>query len=115
VGETVDADVIAKAFKLAPGTVASMAPEASPFSSKGHNSGGGSYTSRLLLGVVVLVLMLILIRSCSSDGCDDAANTFGRYSNEYQQCRDSSRGAVRAPRTGGGSYGGYGSGGNGHK
>ncbi len=112
-GETVDAAVINKAFKLAPGTVASMAPEASPFSSK-NSSSGGSFMSRLILGLVVLVLLLILIRSCSSDGCDDVANTFGRASNEYQQCRNHTGGVARAPRTGGGSFGGYGSGG-GHK
>ena len=111
-GETVDADVIAKAFKLAPSTVASMAPEASPFSSK---RGSSSFMSRLILGAVLLVLLLILMRSCSSDGCDDIGDTYGRASNEYQQCRNNSGGVTRVPRTGGGSFGGYGSGSGGHK
>ena len=109
-GETVDAQVFAKAFNLAPGTVSSMTPEASPLS-----GGGRPFIHKLLIGVAVLVVLVMLLRACSSDGCDDIKRSYGAASNEYLQCRSNSGGAVRTPRTGGGSFGGYGSGSGGHK
>jgi len=60
------------------------------------------------------VLMLVLmLKDCSRDPCDDLRATFGESSNEYQQCRRSGSGGF-VPRSGGGSFGGFG-GGGGHK
>ncbi len=110
-GETVDAQVIAKAFNLPAGAVSSMASEASPLS-----GGGRPFIHKLLIGIAVLVVLVMVIRACSSDGCDDIRRSYGAASAEYQQCRNNnSSGAVRTPRTGGGSFGGYGSGSGGHK
>jgi hypothetical protein len=52
---------------------------------------------------------------CSSrdNDCSDIRTTFGEASNEYQQCLRGSRSGTGI-RTGGGSFGGYSSGG-GHK
>ena len=48
--------------------------------------------------------------------CDDIRNTFGAASTEYRQCLASSGSSSGSLRTGGGSYGGWGSaGGGGHK
>jgi hypothetical protein len=44
--------------------------------------------------------------------CDDVRQTFGAASAEYQQCQ---RAAPAAVRTSGGSFGGWSSGGGGHK
>ena len=63
--------------------------------------------------IIVIVLLVMLVKSCSSDNnCADLRETWGESSPEYQQCLRS--GGSRS-RTGGGSYGGFGSGGGGHK
>jgi uncharacterized membrane protein YgcG len=55
---------------------------------------------------------LAVLATCSGDDCDDVRKTFGAASTEYQQCKRSSGSGYRG--SGGGSYGGYSSGG-GHK
>ena len=65
-------------------------------------------------GVLVLLLFLLVLRGCSDDECDPVRDSFGAQSAEYAQCRANRSGAVVVPRTGGGSFGGVGSGG-GHK
>ncbi len=110
-GQTLDGSVVAVAFKV-PGAAASgSAAEASPFS-----AGASSFRHRLVLALIIGFILFIIFRSCSSSPCDELRNTFGASSNEYQQCLNSNRsgGGVWIPRTGGGSFGGYGSGG-GHK
>jgi hypothetical protein len=61
--------------------------------------------------------MLLLFRCGSGSGsgnCDDTRATFGAASQEYQNCLDSNRSGGSGYRTGGGSFGGFSSGG-GHK
>jgi hypothetical protein len=50
---------------------------------------------------------------CSGDDCDDVKSSFGESSAEYQQClRNQRSGGLRSS---GGSFGGFSSGGGGHK
>ena len=108
-GQTMDAAVIAAAFKL-PGTAgAALAREASPIS---FDSSGSSISKNLIIAVIVIIIVVVMIKDCSSNNCDELRATFGETSNEYRQCqRSGSSGA----RTGGGSYGGGFGGGGGHK
>jgi len=55
---------------------------------------------------------MMLLPTCG-DRCDDVRQSFGESSLEYQQCRANR--ASGSSRTGGGSYGGWSSGGGGHK
>jgi hypothetical protein len=61
---------------------------------------------------VVILLVSALVESCSGDDCDDVRTAFGPASNEYRQCLNRRGSGVR---TGGGSYGGWSSGGGSHK
>ena len=111
-GETLSADAVLKAFKLAPEQAAALARDALPTS---FNAAG--LLATLFLGLLVLVIVLMLFR-CSSGGgsgdCDDTRATFGEASQEYQNCLNRRGGVAGGIRSGGGSFGGYSSGG-GHK
>ena len=80
---------------------------------------GGSGFGRLSQGVIVLavviVVMLLMARCDGSDSrCNEARQTFGESSAEYQQCLRSQRSGGFIGSGGGGSYGGFSSGGS-HK
>jgi endogenous inhibitor of DNA gyrase (YacG/DUF329 family) len=113
-GETLSADAVLKAFKLAPDQAAALARDALPTS---FNAAG--LLAKLFLGLLVLAVVLMLFR-CSGGGagdCDDTRATFGEASQEYQNClnnRGAAVGGAGGFRSGGGSFGGYSSGG-GHK
>jgi uncharacterized membrane protein YgcG len=108
-GETLDAATVAAAFRLPPDKRAAMQRDATPA------SGGMSTLVKLAIVVAVVLLLLLLISRCSQDDCDPIRTTFGEASNEYQQCRRTSHGSGGFWRTNGGSFGGYSSGGGGHK
>jgi hypothetical protein len=55
----------------------------------------------------------MMLKGCADERCDDMRSTFGEQSAEYQQCL--SNRSSSGMRTSGGSYGGYSSGGGGHK
>lgn len=107
-GQAIDAAVIAAAFKLPGARGAALAREASPLS-----GAGSSVPKNLIIAIIVVVMIVIMLKDCSRDECDEIRATFGEASNEYQQCRRSGSSGVRVPRTGGGSFGG--GGGGGHK
>ena len=86
-GETLSADQVMKAFKLAPDKAAALRRDALPTSL----SGSSTLTKILIWGVIIIV-MLLLFRCGSGD--DSGSSGY---------------------RTGGGSYGGFSSGGGGHK
>lgn len=67
--------------------------------------------SPLVLFALLAVVIVVLARCSSSERCDDVRQAFGADSAEARQCERSGGGA---PRSGGGSFGGY-SGGGGHK
>jgi hypothetical protein len=104
-GEAIDAAVLAKAFSV---PIASSAPAISFDASPLSNSVAG-FGNKLVWIVIALIVVAVLVSMCS-DGCGDVRNTFGASSAEYQQCKRSGGSGYR----GGGSYGGYSSGG-GHK
>ena len=105
-GHKLPAQAVAAAFQL-PGLQAPDLPaDVKPLST---GSNGFSFKTALILFAVVVIVVLLLSRF-SSDNCDDERRAFGANSNEYQQCARSGG----SGRVGGGSFGGYSSGG-GHK
>ena len=66
-------------------------------------------TKALLIFVAVLAVVMLL-SMCSDDECDKIKTTFGAASTEYQQCARN-RGSGTSGRVGGGSFGGWSSGG----
>lgn len=111
-GETLSADEVWKAFRLAPDKKAALQRDALPtaFSS-------ASLLVKLFFGGLLLVVVLMLFRCGDGGGsagnCDDTRATFGEASTEYQNCLNSNQ-SGGGYRTGGGAYGGFSSGG-GHK
>jgi len=108
-GQTLQAAAIAAAFGLPESSRGALARDASPLS-----GGAPPITRNLLVAIVVLVVLVMMLKDCSQGECDDLRATFGESSREYRQCLSAGSGGVRVPRTGGGSFGGFGSGG-GHK
>ncbi|MEY4561038.1 MAG: hypothetical protein RLZZ618_315 [Pseudomonadota bacterium] len=104
-GETLDATEVAKAFKLAPDQAQAMARDVTP------SAGGSSMIGKVIFWMVVVIVLLMIFRCSSGDNCSDIRSTYGSASQEYQSCvRSNSSGS----RSGGGSFGGFSSGG-GHK
>jgi len=103
-GETLSADDVMQAFRLAPEKRAALQRDAA------LTSLGGGTLAKVFLWMFVLVVVLLLFR-CSDDrpDCDSLRSTYGDASLEYRNCLAQNRG-----RTGGGSFGGFSSGG-GHK
>ncbi|WAC71345.1 DUF4178 domain-containing protein [Roseateles sp. SL47] len=108
-GRAVDAAEVQRAFAL---------PEQQLGSLRRDVASGSDTTSLLVkvtVGLLLLALLFAFLRACSRDDCQDYKNTYGASSAEYQQCkRNSGSGAIYSG-SGGGSYGGYSSGGGGHK
>lgn len=108
-GETLAAATVADAFQIAPSQRAALNRDPAPLASPSATAG---LSRSAIVAIVVIVLVMIMISQCSEDRCDDLRDSFGAASAEYQQCvRNRSSGGFR---TGGGSFGGYSSGG-GHK
>jgi hypothetical protein len=105
-GETLDAATVADAFGIAPASRSALQRDAAPVSARA----GGAARGLILFAVVVLVV--IVLSRCGNDGCDEVRDTFGAASTEYHQCQRSAGSGVRS---GGGSFGGWSSGGGGHK
>ncbi len=109
-GETMSADAVVKAFKLAPDKSAALQRDTLPTSNR------PVATFVKVVVVLLLVMMLLAVVRCGNvsdtggDNCDSLRATYGDASQEYRNCLNSSRGG----RTGGGAFGGYSSGG-GHK
>lgn len=107
-GQPLPADAVQKAFGLG-APAAQFSRDASAFRS------GGNLLRNLVIGLVLIVLLFALLRACTGDDCQQYKASFGENSNEYRQCRASSRGSGVYIGNSGGSYGGYSSGGGGHK
>jgi Domain of unknown function (DUF4178) len=105
-GQTLTVAEVADAFAIAPDSRAALQRDAAPMV-------GRSGALRIGVIVLVLIVLVLIVAQCSSrNTCDATRNTFGAASAEYQQCVRNSGSGVR---TGGGSFGGYSSGGGGHK
>jgi Domain of unknown function (DUF4178) len=107
-GQTMDAAVIAAAFKLPGAKGAALARDASPLSS----GGGPSLSKNLFIAIIVIIILVMMLKDCSRSNCDELRATFGESSNEYRQCLSSGSSGAR---TSGGSFGGGFGGGGGHK
>lgn len=107
-GSPIAADAVQKAFNLR-GTAAQFTRDASAF-----KNSGGKLLVYIVVGLFLLVILGTLLRACSSDDCQQVRTSFGENSNEYRQCRSSSRGSGYIGNSGS-SYGGYSSGGGSHK
>lgn len=109
-GETLTADQVLAAFRLAPAERAALQRDAAPTTFK------GSLLGKIFFWLFIVILVLLLFR-CSSGGgagdCSETRNTFGDASQEYQNCLNSRR-SGGGFSTGGGSFGGFSTGG-GHK
>ncbi|MEJ6002900.1 DUF4178 domain-containing protein [Paucibacter soli] len=108
-GRKLDAAEVARAFpKLAHETQTSLARDASPGSAHGLGF-------KIIVAVLVVLVLLLLVRACSGDDCQSYKDAYGAASSEYQQCRQRSGGSGIRINPGGGSFGGFSSGGGGHK
>ncbi len=109
-GETLSADAVLSAFRLAPAQRAALQRDALPTTFK------GSLIGKIFFWIFIVLLVLLLFR-CSSGGgsgdCSQTRNTFGDASQEYQNCLNNQR-SGSGYRGGGGSFGGFSTGG-GHK
>jgi hypothetical protein len=105
---------VAEAFAVAPAAraalergAARLAADITPLSKKA----GGPVRAILIL--FAILFLVSLLSECDEDDCAELRATFGESSNEYRQCV-ARRGSGGGLRTGGGSFGGWSSGG-GHK
>ncbi|MFT3664044.1 DUF4178 domain-containing protein [Piscinibacter sp.] len=108
-GETLSADAVVQAFKLAPAQGAALARDALPASGN-----AASLLAKVFFWGFVVVLLLMMFRCDGGERseCDSLRSTYGEASVEYQNCLRSARSG--GGRVGGGSFGGWSSGG-GHK
>lgn len=108
-GATLSADEVMRAFKLQRDKAAAMQRDALPTSGN-----AASLLAKLFFWGFLIVVMLVMFQCDGDDSpnCNDLRSTFGEASQEYQNCLRSNRGS--GLRTGGGSFGGFSSGG-GHK
>ena len=84
----------------------------------GDGAGGGfdfgKWKIAFWIGLIIVMVAISLMSSDDGRDCDSFKTTFGEASNEYQQCLAQAR-AGGSSRTRGGSFGGFSSGGGGHK
>ena len=109
-GETLSADTVLNAFRLAPDKRAALQRDSLPTTFK------GSLLGKIFFWMFIVAIVLMLFRCGSGGGvgdCSETRNTFGAASQEYQNCLNSQR-SGSGYRSGGGSFGGFSSGG-GHK
>ena len=118
-GESIPAPMVAATFGLAPQQAAQL--------QRGSGSGGGGGPPALgsLVGpgrmiswpmlILLLIVVLLLLAWCSRDPCRNERRAFGEYSAEYQQCKARSAAGTGSYYGTGGAWGGYSSGGGGHK
>jgi uncharacterized membrane protein YgcG len=103
---------VMSAFKLAPEQRMSMQRDALPTT---FNT--SSLLVKILIWAFILLLVFMLFRCSTGSGagvCDSTRSTYGSASSEYQSCLNSNR-SGSGYRTGGGAFGGFSSGGGGHK
>jgi Domain of unknown function (DUF4178) len=111
-GETLNADAVIAAFRLKPEQRAALQRDALPTAF--HAS---TPLVKIIFWVVIILFVLLLVRCGQGSGaadCRQTRDTFGEASQEYQSCLASQRGGA-GYRTGGGAFGGFSSGGGGHK
>ncbi|MCE4553466.1 DUF4178 domain-containing protein [Pelomonas cellulosilytica] len=108
-GQVLPSAAVQQAFGLT-APAAQFTRDASAF-----KASGGTLLRNIVIALFLIVLLFALLRACSRDECQGYKDSFGETSNEYRQCRANARGSGVYIGNGGGSYGGYSSGGGGHK
>jgi hypothetical protein len=111
-GESIPAALVASTFGLAPQQGAQLERAGPP--SMGSLVGTGGLISWPML-LILLVVVVVLLAWCSQDPCREQRKAFGQTSQEYQQCKARSAAGTGSYYGTGGSWGGYSSGGGGHK
>lgn len=103
-GETLSADAVLQAFKLAPEKRAALQRDALPTSGN-----AAALLGKVFFWVFVVVLLLMLFRCDDSPDCSQLRATYGEASVEYQNCLRSARsgGGRIGGSFGGGSFGGH--------
>jgi len=112
-GESIPAEMVASVFGLAPAEATQLQRGGSP-PSLGSLVGPGRMITWPML-IVLLIVVLLLLAWCSRDPCRDVRRSFGAYSPEYQQCKARAAAGTGTYYGTGGAWGGYSSGGGGHK
>jgi hypothetical protein len=112
-GESIPPAMVASVFGLAPAEAAQLERSSGP-PPLGSLVGPGRLITWPML-IVLLVVVLLLLAWCSRDPCRNQRRAFGAYSPEYQQCQARSAAGAGAYYGTGGAWGGYSSGGGGHK
>ena len=113
-GESIPAEMIAAVFAIAPQQAPQLQRASGPPDLGGGLVGSGRLISWPML-IVLLVIVVVLLAMCSRDECRDQKRLFGSNSLEYQQCRARASAGTGAYIGTGGAWGGYSSGGGGHK
>ncbi|OWQ85723.1 hypothetical protein CDN99_21850 [Roseateles aquatilis] len=109
-GRAMEADEVRRAFALADDKMPTLRRDVASGMDQGR------ILRWFIIALVVMVVLFALLKACSSDSCQTYKDSYGETSAEYQQCKRSSRGSgVGYIGSSGGSYGGYSSGGGGHK
>ena len=109
-GETLAAEAVLAAFRLAPDKRAALQRDALP------TSLGGWSPLKIIVVVLLALIVLALLSRCGSSSerdCTPTRDTFGPASAEYQNCLNSQR-SGSGSRSSGGAFGGFSTGG-GHK
>ncbi len=106
-GQTLSAEAVQQAFRLAPAQAAALGRDALPTTFQANHA-----WVRIAIWVFIIIVLIVLIRGCVSDtgACDDVRAAFGASSPEYQNCMRNLRSGA-ALRTGGAAFGGISSGG----
>lgn len=112
-GETLDAATVADAFGIAPSQRAALQRDAAPTALAAGGVGTAPLVQRVMIFIVLALIVIAVLSMCSSDDCSEVRQTFGEQSAEYQQCQRHL--GSTGLRSSGGSWGGYSSGGGGHK
>ena len=116
-GESIPAPMVAQVFGLDADAGAQL-QRGGPMSGGGPSLGGLVGTGGLISWpalIVLLIVVLLLLAWCSQDSCRDVKRAYGSYSAEYQQCKARSAAGTSSYYGTGGAWGGYSSGGGGHK
>jgi ribosomal protein S27AE len=112
-GESIPAEMVAATFGLTPQQAPQLQRGSGP-PALGSLVGPGGLVSWPVL-IVLLVVVVILLAMCSRDECRDTRRAFGSNSLEYQQCRARASAGTGSYIGTGGAWGGFSSGGGGHK
>jgi hypothetical protein len=97
---------VAEAFGIAPEARAALVRDVSPTAFRAAG------VPKVLIAMAVIIVAVALLSQCGQDECAEFKRSFGEASAEYRQCRAN---RATGARTVGGSYGGWSSGGGGHK